>query len=158
MRSPASAGRRSLRSCSDTTKSWRLQNAKHFCQLRTRMADDRTTNRYRKLYARLLRLYPQAYRERFGEAMEQTFGDLCRERTRAGKGLFTFALWVFSETLVGILRESLMHNKSILRIAIVTGCILLIPLVGNLFMGWSWQWYAFPFWGAVLFGTGLTFE
>jgi hypothetical protein len=25
-------------------------------------------------------------------------------------------------------------------------------------MGWSWQWYAFPFWGALLFGTGLTYE
>src|SRR5678816_1102025 len=44
--------------------------------------------RYRKRYAKLLRLYPQAYRERFGESMEQTFNDICNERVKEGKGLF----------------------------------------------------------------------
>src|SRR4029077_16900076 len=38
-----------------------------------------TTARYRNLYAKLLRLYPKPYRERFGEEMEQTFNDICRE-------------------------------------------------------------------------------
>jgi hypothetical protein len=122
------------------------------------MADDRTTTRYRKLYARLLRLYPQPYRERFGEGMEQTFNDLCRERTRAGQGLFALALWAFGETLIGIMRESFMHNRTILRIALVTGCILLVPLLGNLFMGWNWPPLAFAVWGALLFGAGLMYE
>jgi len=51
-----------------------------------------------------------------------------------------------------------MQNKSIVRIALVTGCILLVPLLGNLFMGWNWPPLAFALWGAVLFGTGLTYE
>jgi hypothetical protein len=70
------------------------------------MADEYRLGRYRKLYARLLRLYPRPYRERFAESMAQTFGDLCRERTRAGQGLFTFALWAFAETSVAIVSEN----------------------------------------------------
>jgi len=43
--------------------------------------------RYRVWYARLLRLYPRAFRERFGEGMAQTFHDLCRERANVdGRG------------------------------------------------------------------------
>jgi hypothetical protein len=53
---------------------------------------------------------------------------------------------------------SIIMQKSITRIAIGTGCILLVPLLGNLFMGWNWPWFAFPAWGALLFGTGLTYE
>jgi hypothetical protein len=123
------------------------------------MADDHTTARYRKLYARLVRLYPRPYRERFGEGMEQTFNDLCRERTRTGQGLFTFALWAFSETLISIMRESFMHNKNISRIAIGTRCLLLLPLLGNRFIeGWNWGFFDFVFMGALLFGTGLAYE
>ena len=96
------------------------------------------------------------------ESMEQTFNDLCRERAAAGGGLFGFVLWMFVETSAGIIRENgrsiVMQNKSIVRIALVTGCILLVPLLGNLFMGWNWPPFAFPFWGALLFGTGLTYE
>ena len=40
---------------------------------------DRLTRAERR-YARLLRLYPGAYRERFGPEMRQTFRDLYRER------------------------------------------------------------------------------
>jgi hypothetical protein len=93
--------------------------------------------------------------------MEQTFNDLCRERAAAGEGLVGFVLWMFVETSAGIIRENLRFitmQKSIIRIAIGTGLILLIPLLGNLFMGWNWPWFAFPFWGAVLFGAGLTYE
>ena len=66
-----------------------------------------TTARYRNLYAKLLHLYPKPYRERFGEEMEQTFNDLCRERRKAGDGLFGFVLWVFAETSAGIIRENI---------------------------------------------------
>ena len=72
-----------------------------------------------------------------------------------------FVLWLFVETSAGIIRENLRFitmQKSIIRIAIGTGLILLIPLFGNLFMGWNWPWFAFPVWGAVLFGAGLTYE
>ena len=70
------------------------------------MAAEPSMRRYRHWYAKLLRLYPKPYRERFGEAMEQTFHDLCRERVKAERGLFTFALWTFFETSVAIIREN----------------------------------------------------
>jgi hypothetical protein len=44
------------------------------------MADERATQCYRWLYAKLLRFYPESFRRRFAEGMEQTFHDLCRER------------------------------------------------------------------------------
>jgi hypothetical protein len=126
------------------------------------MANDHATARCRKLYSRLLRFYPQSYRERFAESMEQTFNDLCRERSEAGDGLFGFVLWMFVETSAGIIRENgrsiMMQNNPLTRIALATGCILLVPLLGNLFMGWNWPPYAFAFWGALLFGTGLAHE
>jgi hypothetical protein len=78
--------------------------------------------KYRRRYAKLLRLYPKAYRERFSESMEQTFNDLCRERVQANKGLFNSALWMFVETLASILREnvtSIMKQDSITFLKIV---------------------------------------
>jgi hypothetical protein len=59
------------------------------------------------LYAKLLRFYPKLYYERFGESMEQTFNDLCREREEVGDGLFGFVLWVFADTLVEIIKEGI---------------------------------------------------
>jgi hypothetical protein len=62
--------------------------------------------RYRRWYRRLLGLYPRWYRERFGDSMEQTFTDLYRERANAGsRGHGAFILWIFTETLTGIIRE-----------------------------------------------------
>lgn len=94
--------------------------------------------------------------------MEQTFSDICRERAEAGEGLRGVVFWMFVETLLGIMRENgrsiVRQNKRILRIALVTACILLVPLMGNLFMGWHWPAIAFPIWGALLFGTGLAYE
>ena len=43
------------------------------------MATNVAGRRYRTWYAMLLRLYPQSFRERFGEGMAKTFHDLCRE-------------------------------------------------------------------------------
>jgi hypothetical protein len=91
------------------------------------MACELLIRRYRNWYAKLLGLYPKPYRERFGEGMEQTFNDLCRERVKAERGLFSFALWMFVETSTGIIRENstfiTMQNKNIMRIAIGTGLI-----------------------------------
>ena len=45
------------------------------------------------LYKKLLAFYPKAFKERFGESMEQTFNDLCRERKQQTKsGLPGFIL------------------------------------------------------------------
>ncbi len=75
------------------------------------MAYEHSIRRYRNWYAKLLRLYPQPYRERFGEGMEQTFNDLCREYANEEQGLFSFALWTFVETFGGIIRENLNYNR-----------------------------------------------
>jgi hypothetical protein len=127
------------------------------------MASEPFIRRYRAWYAKLLRLYPRPYRERFGEGMEQTFHDLCRERIQAGRGLFSCALWLAIETAAGIIRENLtvhlMQNKIIVRPLLVTGLILLIPFFGNLYVdGWNWPFPAFILAGTLLFASGLTYE
>ena len=98
--------------------------------------------------------------------MEQTFNDLCGERKAAGKGLFTFALWTFSETFIGIMRENcssityrIMQNKNIIRIALVTAIMLSVPLVAMQFSDEvKWGPLDFVIMGALLSGTGLTYE
>jgi hypothetical protein len=127
------------------------------------MAHEHSVRRYRHWYAKLLRLYSKPYYERFGEGMEQTFSDLLHERRNAERGLFAFAVWIFFETFVGIVRENItftiMRNKNILRIALATGFILLIPLVAMQFTSEvAWTLSDFVFAGVLLFGAGLTYE
>lgn len=100
------------------------------------MAIDSGARRYRNWYSKLLRLYPKAYRERFGESMEQTFNDLCQERVEAGGGLFRLALWVFVETLAAIVRENatmvmrcIMNRGSTLFLRLVISLIAIAALV-----------------------------
>ena len=126
------------------------------------MASEPFIRRYRSWYAKLLRLYPKAHRDCFGEAMEQAFNDLCRERVKAEGGLFSFALWMFFETSAAIIRENLnfiIMQNNIARIAIGTGLILLIPLVLTLLGKWQWDQpgvYVLAF--VLLFSSGLTYE
>ena len=89
------------------------------------MPPELSIRRYRNWYARLLRLYPKTHRERFGEGMEQTFNDLCRERVKAKRG-FRFALWMFFETSVAIIRE---NAKMIVRYAMNRGSTIFLRLV-----------------------------
>ncbi|MFH1070912.1 MAG: hypothetical protein V1794_14940 [Candidatus Glassbacteria bacterium] len=94
--------------------------------------------------------------------MEQTFNDLLRERAGEDRGLFDCALWMFVETSAGIIKEQLNYismQKSIIRVALVTAGILLIPFFGNIYVdGWNWHWYTFVLAGTLLFGAGLTYE
>jgi hypothetical protein len=126
------------------------------------MSDEHDIVRYRRWYRQLLGLYSKPYRERFGEGMEQTFHDLCRERAAAGAGLRGFVLWMFVETSAGILRDngrSIVMKTNIVRIALVVGLLLLIPLLGNMFVeGWNWAPFDFIFAGILLFGVGLTLD
>lgn len=119
-------------------------------------------SRCRDLYARLLRLYPKPYRERFGEGMAQTFNDLLRDRGDSGSGSFGLVLWVFVETSAGILREDMTfimtQRKSIIRVALATGILLLVPLVAmRITDEVVWGPVDFVTAGGLLFGTGLAY-
>jgi hypothetical protein len=110
----------------------------------------------------LLRLYPQPFHERFGEGMAQTFQDLCRERRDAKRGLFVFALWIFFETFVGIVRENttqMSHlGKTMLRVALVALGLLMVPLVASQVVeGWNWPAGTFVIVYVLFFGTGMAY-
>jgi hypothetical protein len=62
----------------------------------------------RRLYKKLISLYPQGFKERLAESMEQTFQDLWNEKRQTKKELFGFVLWTFIETAIGIFREHLL--------------------------------------------------
>jgi hypothetical protein len=93
------------------------------------MASESFIRRSRKWYARLVRLYPKPFRERFGEGLEQTFTDLCRERLNAKRGLFRFVLWMFLETLVGIIRQ---NATTVMRCIMNRGSTIFLRLVISL--------------------------
>jgi hypothetical protein len=93
------------------------------------MPTESRTRRYRNCYSKLLRLYPKTYRERFGEGMEQTFNDLCRERVQSGRGLFSLALWMFVETLAAIVRE---NTTTVMRCIMNRGSTIFLRLVISL--------------------------
>lgn len=121
------------------------------------MSTKDSLRRYRYWYGKLIRLYPKSYRERFGEGMEQTFNDLCRERVNGN--LLGFVFWMFVETFLAIIRENLlMNHKSLIRIFIVVGSILMAPLIGVLFFGWNWDWFDFLVIGVVLFCAAFAYE
>ena len=91
--------------------------------------------KYRACYAKLLRLYPKAYRDRFGPEINRTFNDLCRERLQSGEGLFLFAFETFLETFAAILREHadlnlhrLMNRSSTLFLRLVISLMAIAGL------------------------------
>jgi len=64
------------------------------------------------LYRKLIAFYPDGFKQQFGESMEQTFNDLCREKVQAKQPLFGFVLWMFIETAAGIFKEHLLLISS----------------------------------------------
>ena len=118
---------------------------------------------HRRWYARLLRLYPKPFRERFGQAMEQTFSDACRANASTGRRFFGLVLWLYVDTAGGIMNERmrllLVRHQSIVRPVLVTVGFLLIPLWGTLHVeGWNWGWRGFVVAGAFVFGAALAYE
>ena len=107
------------------------------------MATDPSGLRYQAWYAMLLRLYPRPFRERFGETMAQTFHDLCREHRGHEPGVLMFALPVFYETIVGIVRENIMHMpqsaKTMSRVALGALAVWMVPVVAAQFIE-DWHW------------------
>lgn len=73
-----------------------------------------------RAYKKLLTLYPRPFRERFGESMEQTFGDLCDEWAKSDAPTFRNLLVIFADTARGVLREHMsgITKKTSIRSAI----------------------------------------
>lgn len=99
------------------------------------MLSHQSAQKYRSWYAKLLRLYPKAYHDRFAPEMDQTFNDLCRERLKSGKGLLTLALATFIETFAAILRENsdlllhrIMNRSSTLFLRLVVALMAIAAL------------------------------
>jgi hypothetical protein len=95
--------------------------------------------------------------------MEQTFYDVCRARASTGRVLFGLVAWLFVETAGGIMNEHvrllIVRQNSIVRAAVVTVGVLLIPLWGNSYVdGWNWPWHAFVRVGAFVFSAALTYQ
>lgn len=91
--------------------------------------------------------------------MEQTFVDRLREHAGADRRLFGAALWMFVETSTALLRENLVQREPILRIALVTLFLLLVPLLAMQFTDEVvWERADFAVAGVLLFGAGLTYE
>lgn len=106
------------------------------------MASEHITTFYRNVYRRLIHLYPKAYRERFAEAMVQTFDDLCHERKHEQSGsMLSFALHMFSDTAISIIGEHLeIMTNTIKNTPIeILGLILLIPFSLLFLVGMAWQ-------------------
>ena len=136
------------------------------------MASDRAIGRYRRWYARLLRLYPRPFQERFAEPMAQTFTDLARERTDANRGLIGFVLTTFVETTAGALKEHATHMSTqishYLRWMLFTGLVLLVPLAGMALqvalphgsetIRINWGLLDFLTAGVLILGAGLLYE
>jgi hypothetical protein len=127
------------------------------------MSSDPLIQRCRSWYAKLLCLYPKTHRERFGEGMQQTFNDLCRERVEQGS--FGFILWILADTSAAIVRENLAFismqtiTRRLITWAALVALILLVPLLGNQFIdGWNWDLFDFVFAGLFLFGAAVTYE
>lgn len=129
------------------------------------MAPDPTIARYRSMYRKLLRLYPKHYRERYGEAMEQTFTDVCRHTHASGGRVVATVLWIFIETSSRIIRENtamiIAHDfgRRLLIWALVVGLILMIPLVAMQFTTEvNWSVGDFIAMGILLYGCAFMYE
>ncbi len=87
----------------------------------------------RAFYRKLLTFYPRPFRERFGESMEQTFDDLCKEQE--GKVL-SLTLHLSVDTGFEIVKEHVLHlsQRGVMtrilknpKIAAVVGILLFLP-------------------------------
>ena len=57
------------------------------------------------------------------------------------------------------MRLLIVRHKSIVRAALVTVGVLLIPLWGTFYVdGWNWDWRGFVVAGAFVFSAALTYE
>lgn len=125
------------------------------------MSGPRRFDGWRRAYSRVVRLYPRRYRERFAEGMEQTFVALLRERTARGRSPAGAAIALLADAALGVVRShalALLMHRRILRVALATSILLLIPFAAMRFTD-EVRWTALDFIvaGALISGTGLAY-
>jgi len=127
------------------------------------VVSERTIQRLRRWYGRLLRLYPDSYYMRCGEGMAQTFTDLLRDRAAQHQTIVGYALWLFVETSARIMGENVNsmigHKKRFIIMAVAVACLLAIPLIAMQFTDEvNWGVGDFVIMGGLLFGFGMAYE
>ena len=130
-----------------------------------------------RIYDFLLKFYPENYRVEFEEEMKYVFSESLKDaysehgeqgiivlwaRTMIDTGKSLVIQHIEDQKGSNVMKikntDFLMQNKVILWVALGTGLLLLIPLIGMLVSSkWNWGFFDFIFMGALIFGTGLTF-
>ena len=122
---------------------------------------ERAVGASQRVYRSLLRAYPRELRDEYGDEMVRCFRDLCRDALKNGGGLGLAALW--ARTLPEWLSTALKERstmvardayRSVAGVALVTALILLLPFLAQ----WDWGPADFVIAGALIFGTGLTYQ
>lgn len=129
-----------------------------------------------RVYDFLLKFYPKNYRYEFEEEMKYVFSESLKDTYFENGVVGIIHLWL--RTIIDAIQslliqhienqkgssfmkkntDFLMQNKAILWVAIGTGLLLLIPLIGMLVTDdWNWGFFDFVFMGGLIFGTGLAF-
>jgi hypothetical protein len=130
-----------------------------------------------RVYDFLLKFYPKNYRYEFEEEMKYVFSESLKDTYFENGVIGIINLWL--RTMIDAIQslliqhienqkgnnlmktkntDFLMQNKAILWVAIGTGLLLLIPLIGMLVTDdWNWGFFDFVFMGGLIFGTGLVF-
>ena len=132
-----------------------------------------TPERAARLVARWVRLYtrdlPAQVAERRRHEIDADLHDHIAHERASGAGERPIAAGILSRMLRGLPADASWHDRhapgtrigrrSVLRVAVATGVILLIPLVAMQFSeGWHWRAGDFLFIGALLAGSGLLIE
>jgi len=130
-----------------------------------------------RLYGFLLKLYPQTFRQAFGEEMiyvfSESLNDACAER--CGRGILAFWGRTIADVGKSVViqhiedqkENDLMNTKntngilhnSFARAAIATALILLLPLAASLLVdSFNWGLMDFMITGVLLFVAALTYD
>jgi hypothetical protein len=130
-----------------------------------------------QIYGLVVRLYPQNYREEFGEEMKYVFSQSMRETMAEGRELEVARLWgrtimdtiktitiqhleiqKGSKSMKTVSHDILMQDKVFPRIAFITGLLLLVPLAAMLLKtGVNWSLMDFGVAGFLIFGMSSLF-
>ena len=133
--------------------------------------------RSERIYDFLLKFYPENYRVEFEEEMKFVFSESLKDAYSEHREQGVIHLWlrIMIDTVKSLViqhienrkgsdsmktknTDLLMQNKVFLWLALGTGLLLMIPLIGMLVSSeWNWGFFDFIFMGTLIFGTGLTF-